>query len=116
MSCQRAHGGCSAGCCRAPKRARCPFCCRTGADRLATGCLSIPGCMQERLQSARSALASVQAACEAVRSSQGFLAVLRAVLAAGNTLNHGTARGNAAAIKLESLSKLVDMKVSHLHS
>ena len=66
---------------------------------------------QERLDAARSALACVQAACGAVRASDAFAAILRAVLAAGNTLNHGTARGNAAAIKLETLTKLADMKV-----
>jgi Formin Homology 2 Domain len=38
--------------------------------------------------------------------------VLGKVLAAGNSLNAGTARGNAAALKLDSLLKLADAKVS----
>lgn len=38
--------------------------------------------------------------------------MLAAVLAAGNALNSGTARGGAAALKLESLLKLADVKAS----
>ena len=50
-------------------------------------------------------------ACRCIQSSPHLKDVLRATLAAGNMLNHGTARGNAAAVKLETLIKLVDMKV-----
>lgn len=38
--------------------------------------------------------------------------MLRVVLTVGNTLNHGTSRGSADGLKLESLQKLADMKVS----
>lgn len=56
----------------------------------------------------------VELACKQIRSSKRLAAVLRCVLATGNTLNSGTHRGNATAIKLESLGKMVDVKVRHV--
>ena len=67
--------------------------------------------MQNLLRSAKSAVECVERACEQIRSSERLATVLRAVLATGNTLNCGTHRGNATAIKLDSLSKTSDVKV-----
>ena len=54
----------------------------------------------------------VELACKQIHDSARLATVLRAVLATGNTLNWGTHRGNATAIKLESLGKMADVKVS----
>ncbi|KAK9846020.1 hypothetical protein WJX81_008599 [Elliptochloris bilobata] len=64
------------------------------------------------LMSAAAAVECVELACEQIRSSSHLAEVLRAVLATGNTLNAGTHRGQAAGIKLESLIKLADVKVT----
>ena len=66
---------------------------------------------QDQLHTAEGALESVRRACRCIQGSPHLKKVLRATLAAGNMLNHGTARGNATAVKLETLVKLVDMKV-----
>lgn len=55
----------------------------------------------------------VSRACSQIRSSNALATILRAVLAVGNVLNYGTARGNAQAIKLEFLLKLHEFKVEH---
>ena len=69
------------------------------------------GALQNLLRSAASAVECVELACDQIRSSERLAAVLRAVLATGNTLNCGTHRGNATAIKLESIGKMADVKV-----
>ena len=63
--------------------------------------------------SAKASIDSVDAACEQVGNSQHLQGVLRAVLAVGNALNTGTARAQANGVKLDSLMKLADVKVSH---
>ena len=54
----------------------------------------------------------VERACRQIVTTERLHMVLRVVLAVGNTLNDGTHRGNADAVRLESLHKLADMKVS----
>ncbi len=66
------------------------------------------------MRSARAAVQSVERACDQIRGSDRLAAVLRAVLATGNTLNAGTHRGDATAIKLDSLTKMADVKVFSL--
>ncbi len=63
------------------------------------------------MRSARAAVQSVERACDQIRGSDRLAGVLRAVLATGNTLNAGTHRGDATAIKLDSLTKMADVKV-----
>lgn len=61
------------------------------------------------------AVAGLQALCSAcnqIQSSQRFRRVLATVLATGNMLNAGTHRGNAEAVKFESLLKMGDVKVT----
>ncbi len=60
--------------------------------------------------SGAAAVECVEAACAEVRGAGRLGQVLRAVLATGNMLNAGTHRGQAAGIKLESLTKLADVK------
>ena len=67
--------------------------------------------MQDHLAAAREALLKVQQACKETCSSSELKQVLAALLATGNCLNFGTKRGAAAAIKLDMLAKLADMKV-----
>ena len=69
--------------------------------------------MQGFVGSAKASIDSVDAACEQVGSSQHLQGVLRAVLAVGNALNTGTARAQANGVKLDSLMKLADVKVSY---
>lgn len=58
------------------------------------------------------ALHQVSRACSQVRGSNALATILRALLATGNLLNYGSARGNAQAIKIEFLLKLHEFKVS----
>jgi hypothetical protein len=67
--------------------------------------------VQNLVRSARHAVECVERACEQIRGSERLAAVLGAVLATGNTLNSGTHRGDATAIKLDSLTKMGDVKV-----
>lgn len=66
------------------------------------------------MRSARLAVECVERACDQIRGSERLAAVLHAVLATGNTLNCGTHRGDATAIKLDSLTKMADVKVPAL--
>ena len=66
--------------------------------------------------SAADALRLVARACSQVRASNALATILRAVLASGNVLNYGSARGNAQAIKMEFLLKLHEFKVGPLGS
>ena len=68
--------------------------------------------LQNLLKSARSAVSCVERACEQIRCSDRLAHVLSRVLATGNVLNADTHRGNALAIRLDSLSKMSDVKVS----
>ncbi|EPS59732.1 formin-like protein 1, partial [Genlisea aurea] len=58
----------------------------------------------------KKSFATLQAACEELRSSRMFLKLLEAVLKTGNRMNVGTDRGDARAFKLDTLLKLVDVK------
>jgi len=58
----------------------------------------------------RAAVATVTLACNEVISSKRFLRVLETVLAVGNFLNRGTAKGNALGFKLDTLNKLLETK------
>lgn len=62
--------------------------------------------------SAKASIDSVEAACEQVGSSRRLQGLLRSVLAVGNALNTGTARASAEGVKLDSLMKLGDVKVT----
>lgn len=68
--------------------------------------------MQGFVGGAKASIDSVDVACQQVGSSQHLQGVLRAVLAVGNALNTGTARAQANGVKLDSLMKLADMKVT----
>lgn len=61
---------------------------------------------------ATDAMECVERACQQIMVSDQLYTVLRVVLTVGNTLNFGTHRGNADGMRLESLKKLADMKVS----
>ena len=64
----------------------------------------------ETAGSVAAALETVRVACDEVRRSKQLKAVLAAALAAGNVLNEGTPRGDAAGFTLDSLHKLADVK------
>lgn len=51
-----------------------------------------------------------QVACDKLRKSRLFLKLLEAVLKTGNRMNDGTYRGGAQAFRLDTLSKLSDVK------
>lgn len=74
--------------------------------------LTLCSLMQGLLETAKEAMDCVEKACAQVQTCQRLHAVLRVVLTVGNTLNHGTSRGSADGLQLESLPKLADMKVS----
>jgi hypothetical protein len=54
-------------------------------------------------------MATLQAVAQA-RSSKVFKLTLRAALAAGNYLNHGTRNGAAIGFRLKNLPKLADVR------
>lgn len=58
----------------------------------------------------KKSFATLEAACEELRTSRMFLKLLEAVLKTGNRMNVGTNRGDAHAFKLDTLLKLVDVK------
>lgn len=58
----------------------------------------------------KNSFATLEAACEELRTSRMFLKLLEAVLKTGNRMNVGTNRGDAHAFKLDTLLKLVDVK------
>ncbi|KAG6401332.1 hypothetical protein SASPL_138185 [Salvia splendens] len=58
----------------------------------------------------RKSFATLEAACDELRTSRMFLKLLEAVLKTGNRMNVGTNRGDAHAFKLDTLLKLVDVK------
>ena len=68
----------------------------------------------ETAAGAAAALDAVRVACDEVRRSRQLKAVLAAALAAGNVLNEGTPRGEAAGFTLDSLHKLADVKSARL--
>lgn len=57
-------------------------------------------------------LEALRRTCQQLRSSRRIRRVLATLLAAGNALNAGTHRGNAEALKLDSLLKVADVKVT----
>ena len=61
--------------------------------------------------SATDALRLVSRACSQIRSSNALATILRALLAVGNVLNYGSARGGAQAVKMEFLLKLHEFRV-----
>ncbi|XP_054815061.1 formin-like protein 5 isoform X1 [Prosopis cineraria] len=65
---------------------------------------------QEDLTSTKESFATLEVACEELRSSRLFLKLLEAVLKTGNRMNDGTYRGGAQAFKLDTLLKLSDVK------
>ena len=71
-------------------------------------------CVQTMQRSAKDSIRVVAKACRQVRSSTHLQQLMRLVLSTGNLLNTGTNRGNALGVKLETLMKLADVKVSHL--
>lgn len=58
----------------------------------------------------RKSFETLEAACAELRNSRMFLKLLEAVLKTGNRMNIGTNRGDAQAIKLDTLLKLIDVK------
>ncbi|KAM7277077.1 hypothetical protein ACFE04_018943 [Oxalis oulophora] len=65
---------------------------------------------QEEITGLKDWFATLQVACNKLRSSRLFLKLLEAVLKTGNRMNDGTYRGGAMAFKLDTLSKLSDVK------
>ncbi|KAH9315035.1 hypothetical protein KI387_023662, partial [Taxus chinensis] len=65
---------------------------------------------KEEIDHIRKSYATLEAACEELRSNRLFLKLLEAVLKTGNRMNVGTIRGDAQAFKLDTLLKLVDVK------
>jgi len=63
-------------------------------------------------EDASGGLSVLRSACDQLQTSKRLQRVLAAVLSSGNAINAGTHRGNAEAIKLESLLKLNDVKVT----
>ena len=72
------------------------------------------GCalVQRDLASTEKALGGIQAACAQVKSSPWLQRTFALILVVGNILNSGSRQGGALAIKLTSLAKLADTKVS----
>ena len=67
---------------------------------------------QGLIDTASEAIECIERACHQIMSAERLHKVLAVVLTVGNTLNWGTHRGNANGVRLESLHKLADMKVS----
>ncbi|KAK6145177.1 hypothetical protein DH2020_021997 [Rehmannia glutinosa] len=65
---------------------------------------------ESEIEYLKKSFATLEAACEELRTSKMFLKLLEAVLKTGNRMNVGTNRGDAHAFKLDTLLKLVDVK------
>ncbi|GKB09135.1 formin-like protein 3 [Tanacetum coccineum] len=66
--------------------------------------------VHEDYNMAKESFATLEVACNKLRSSRLFLRLLEAVLKTGNRMNDGTFRGGAQAFKLDTLLKLSDVK------
>ncbi|XP_024995313.1 formin-like protein 3 [Cynara cardunculus var. scolymus] len=66
--------------------------------------------LHEDYNMAKESFATLEVACNKLRSSRLFLRLLEAVLKTGNRMNDGTYRGGAQAFKLDTLLKLSDVK------
>ncbi|VFQ83283.1 unnamed protein product [Cuscuta campestris] len=66
--------------------------------------------LQEEVSSVKESFATLEVACNELKSSRLFLKLLEAVLKTGNRMNNGTYRGGAQAFKLDTLLKLSDVK------
>lgn len=53
----------------------------------------------------------IEKACGQVRNSKRLALTMHAVVLIGNEMNAGTARGNAAGVRIDCLPKLADIKV-----
>ena len=73
--------------------------------------------LRQEFESAAAAVASQAATwaavCAEVQASEPLTRILEIILALGNILNRGSARGNAAGFKLSSLTKLVETKAAN---
>ncbi|KAL6577008.1 hypothetical protein OROMI_011284 [Orobanche minor] len=58
----------------------------------------------------KKSFATLEAACEELRTSRMFLKLLEAVLKTGSRMNVGTNRGDTRAFKLDTVLKLADVK------
>ncbi|XP_024029986.1 formin-like protein 3 [Morus notabilis] len=65
---------------------------------------------QEESSSIKESFATLEVACNKLRSSRLFFKLLEAVLKTGNRMNDGTYRGGAQAFRLDTLLKLADVK------
>ncbi|KAK9279164.1 hypothetical protein L1049_012841 [Liquidambar formosana] len=66
--------------------------------------------LQEEVSITKESFATLELAYKKLRNSQLFLKLLEAVLKMGNCMNDGTFCGNAQAFKLDTLSKLADIR------
>ncbi|XP_057950106.1 formin-like protein 5 [Malania oleifera] len=66
--------------------------------------------LQDDVSMTKESFATLEVACQELRSSRLFLKLLEAVLKTGNRMNDGTFRGGAQAFKLDTLLKLSDVK------
>lgn len=73
-------------------------------------CLAFKSRFAAELQSLYADAMAVSVGCDEVRESEALRRLLGIVLAAGNTLNSGSFRGGAAGVRLECLTRLVELK------
>jgi hypothetical protein len=62
------------------------------------------------ISGAQKGMEVLKLACNEIKSSNRLRIILSTILAGGNVLNEGTMRGGAAALKLDSILKLGDVK------
>ena len=62
------------------------------------------------ISGAQKGMEVLKLACNEIKSSSRLKIILSTILAGGNVLNEGTMRGGAAALKLDSILKLGDVK------
>lgn len=66
---------------------------------------------QALLESITDCIRVIEKACGQVRNSKRLALTMQAVVLIGNEMNAGTARGNAAGVRIDCLPKLADIKV-----
>ena len=77
-------------------------------------CMQIQSYYSESICSARAGIAAVQGAAVAIQGSVRLRLVLETALRVGNTMNSGTLKGGARAVRLDTLQRLEDMRISKL--
>jgi len=78
--------------------------------RMKVGCFLYKLNYDVECDSLRGAINTITQACEEVITSKRFLRLLETILAVGNFLNQGTAKGNALGFKMDTLIKLMETR------